>query len=344
MNQSLKNNLCILNIFKDDDEFLEQFITHHSAIAKKVIMLNTGNVATYNKAQIIARRCMNVEVYYHDFPEVNFSDFRNTCLKFAPKDIEYHCWIDTDELLEVLDDNKQFDPAADAIRIERFDKSLIFSTFLMRCYRSNVDGIWRKRIHEHFQLRDGVICETVDWLKINHLTSEAQRPAEKKQLYFSLLEKELEDAKKRKDRQIIIDNLQHIILMASHDFRNPELCLKYYDEFKDFIDSMTKYEISAIQKFNVLLHALISRSRLGKKPTQELIDKLYEVDKSRSSVFQILRALSFNPDNAKMVRNLYLNEYPKIIELQTHEFNNTDYKNEKEILWLERKIGISNVK
>lgn len=336
--KQLKNNSAILNIFKDDADFVEDFVRHHAPMVKQLIMLNTGNKETYNTVKKLAEEYTNVTVAYREYYIVDFGNFRNDCLSLAKKetDCEYFIWVDTDERLEIIEE-QELD--ADIICIERQDASNRFATFLDRIYRSNVKGKWIKIIHEHFSLEHTDVTRSfANGLRLNHLTSEASRPMEKKRLYYSLLARQLAAAEKIGHRQGKIDAVQHMILMASHDFRNPELCVQLYEAHSPLIFSLEKNdEISKVQKLNILIHSMMSFSRLEKAIPDGLIEEILKIDKSKSTYFQLMRAMVFNKGNRPQLKDMYEVEYPKL-ENPGLEFNNQDYLVEKEIAWFENKL------
>lgn len=336
--KQLKNNSAILNIFKDDAEFVEDFVKHHAPMVKHLVMLNTGNKETYDTVKKLAEEYTNVIVSYQEYFVVDFGKFRNDCLALAKKEVdcEYFIWVDTDERLEVIE---QQELDADIICIERQDASNRFTTFIDRIYKSTVEGRWIKIIHEHFALdHTDVTRGFATGLRLNHLTSEAARPMEKKRLYYSLLARQLADAEKAEYKQGKIDAIQHMILMASHDFKNPELCVQLYETHCDLIFSLAEHdEISNVQKLNILIHSLMSFSRLEKPAPEELVKEIQKVDNSKSTYFQLMRAMVFNKGNKDRIKEMYEVEYPKLAEPEL-EFNNQDYLVEKEITWFENKL------
>lgn len=338
---NLRNDVTILNIFKNELEFAKVFIDHHKTMVKRIIMLNTGNREVYEQIKLYASPFENIQVHYQEFDTIDFSKFRNAARTYFDNSSEFILWLDTDELLETVSHEFEFDQRCDVGGIIREDGSKLFSTELDRLYRTSLPGNWINPIHEHFRSDNLHSKDTINHLKIVHLTSESQRDEQKKVLYFEILVGEYQKAKTNDDRQGLINALQHIILMASHDFKHPQMCIDFFETNKELILSMnTDFEISKVQKLNVLLHTLISYSRLGRLDAFELIDPILTIDTSKSTYFQVLRGLAFNPTNAESVRLRYQTVY-RLIKIDTNgEFNNLDFQKEKEINWLERKIGI----
>jgi signal transduction histidine kinase len=338
MIKQLKNNSAILNIFKDDIEFVEDFIRHHAPIVKDLIMLNTGNKETYNIAKKLAEEYTNISLFYQEYELVDFSQFRNDCLSFAKKQVEceYFIWIDTDERLDIIKEEK-FD--TDIVCINRQDSSNRFASYIDRIFKSNLEGHWVKNVHEHFALANiGITKSVAKGLQLIHLTSEAARPMEKKKLYYSLLSRQLADAEKIRHRQGKIDAIQHMILMASHDFRNPELCVQLYETHYPLIFSLNNNDgISNVQKLNILIHSLISFSRLEKIIPNGLVEEILKIDNSKSTYFQLMRAMIFNKQNKERIKYMYEVEYSTLEDTKS-EFNNQDYLVEKEITWFEKKL------
>lgn len=339
--KQLKNNSAILNIFKDDAEFVEDFVRHHAPMVKHLVMLNTGNKETYDIVKKLAEEYANVIVSYQEYFAVDFGKFRNDCLDFAKKEVdcEYFIWIDTDERLEIDEDKQETMVLdADVFHVERIDSSNRFATYIDRIYRSNVKGRWTKIIHEHFALETNVKWEFAHGLRINHLTSEAARPMEKKRLYYSLLTRQLVEAEKNEHRQGIIDSVQHMIPMASHDFKNAELCVQLYETYSTLLFSLTEAdEISEVQKLNILVHTLMSFSRLKQDTPAILVNEIFKIDKSKSTYFQVMRAMVFNEKNKEQIKHMYEVEYPELGEPRP-QFNNRDYTVKKEIAWFEDKL------
>jgi len=338
MKLDLKSDLTILNIFKDDFEYIDCFVETHCKLARSVIMLNTGNQQSYEYTKSLESAYPNLTVLFKEYSDVNFSNFRNDCLLLFPNDTEYYCWVDTDELL--IAENNEIDVDADVSSINRIDGSKRFSTSLNRMFRRNIAGTWVKRIHEHFSISQGCSYAVCTDLTIQHLSSEAHRPLSKKQMYFDILESELNKSIETNNRNGIIDALQHLILMSSHDFKDPELCISYFYKFKELIFNMdpTTAEISKVQKLNILLHSLISLSRLGIVPEDALIEHILEIDKSKSTVFQLLRGLLFNPANKYTVKDIYEVVYINLDDNTDTEFNNLDFINPVEISRFETKL------
>jgi signal transduction histidine kinase len=336
--KQLKNNSVILNIFKDDIEFVEDFVRYHAPMVKHIVMLNTGNKETYNIVKKLAEEYGNISVSYREYYDVDFGKFRNDCLSFAKKEIdcEYFIWVDTDERLEIIEE-EEFN--TDIVCIERQDASNRFVSFIDRIYKPNVKGHWIKIIHEHFSLEHTDVTKSVTkGLRLTHLTSEASRPVEKKKLYYRLLSRQLAEAEKEGNRQRKIDAIQHMILMASHDFRNPELCVQLYETHSPLIFSLGDNDgISNVQKLNILIHSLISFSRLEKNMPNGIVEEILKIDNSKSTYFQLMRAMLFNKQNKGRIKYMYEVEYPKL-EKPKLEFNNQDYLVEKEITWFENKL------
>jgi len=337
MKLDLKTNLTILNIFKDDFEYIRDFVEEHCILAKSVIMLNTGNKDSYQYAKSLTHEFDNLKVFYKDYAFVNFSDFRNDCLSLFDRSTEYYCWVDTDEILKAQ--NREIDIDADILDIERIDGSLKFKTYLKRMFKTTLGGEWQKPIHEHFSPSTECITAVCPELTLHHLSSEAVRSPKKKQIYFDILQSELDEAVKVNNRQGIIDSLQHLILMSSHDFRKPELCISYFTKFKDLIYDMdTSREISKVQKLNILLHSVISFSRLHIAVDDELISQILKIDSSKSTMFQLLRGMVFNPANIEKIKEIYETTYRNLDDLIINEFNNLDFTSAKEISWFENKL------
>jgi len=336
--KQLKNNSVILNIFKDDIEFVEGFVKYHAPMVKHIVMLNTGNKETYNIVKKLAKEYENISISYQEYYDVDIGKFRNDCLSFAKKEVncEYFIWVDTDERLEIIEE-EEF--TTDIVCIERQDASNRFVSFIDRIYRTNIKGSWIKIIHEHFALEHTDVTKSViKGLRLNHLTSEVSRPIEKKKLYYSLLARQLAEAEKEGYRQGKIDAIQHMILMASHDFRDPKLCIQLYEEHASLIFSLDNNdEISNIQKLNILMHSLISFSRLEKIIPNGLVEEILKIDNSKSTYFQLMRAMLFNKENREKIKYMYEIEYPKLEDPKL-EFNNQDYLIEKEIIWFEKKL------
>lgn len=344
MTINLRNDVTILNIFKNELEFAKGFIDHHKDMVKQIVMLNTGNWEVFQQITIYAKQYENIRVSFCDFKEIDFSEFRNGALKALElfnKPTPFILWLDTDEILEAQSNEIQFDDRCDIGGIVREDGSKLFSTELDRLYRTSLPGYWVNPIHEHFKTDYLHAKDTINQLKILHLTSESQRDEQKKVLYFEILVGEYQKARKEDDRQGTINALQHIILMASHDFRNPQMCIDFFESNKDLIFSMnTDFEISKVQKMNIMLHALISYSRIGSDKGILLVEPILLIDSSKSTYFQVLRGLAFNSDISNFVKSRYLGIY-RLLTIDTNgEFNNLDFQKEKEIHWLERKIGL----
>ena len=341
MKINLRNDVTILNIFKSELEFAKGFIDHHKDMVNQIVMLNTGNHEVFEQIKQYASGYENIQVNFRQFDAIDFSDFRNAVRSQFNESTPFILWLDTDELLEAESDEFEFDHRCDVGGIVREDGSKLFSTELDRFYRTSLPGNWVNTIHEHFKTDYIHSKDTISELRIIHLTSESQRDEQKKALYFEILVGEYQKAKKTDDRQGMINALQHIILMASHDFRNPSLCVDYFEKNKALIFSMdTAFEISKVQKLNILLHALISYSRLWSDQGISLVEPILSIDSSKSTYFQVLRGLAFNPSNSKFIQSRYLGIY-KLLTIDTNgEFNNLDFQKEKEISWLERKIGL----
>lgn len=335
-------NTSILNIFKH--EKMDDFIAHHAPLVDKLIMLNTGDAEMFNQAVTIAKGFDNVEVYFQEFEHVDFSKFRNACLVLAKErsNSEYFLWVDSDERLE-LSGSVKF--TGDIITLAREDGSKRFTSFIARAYKASIPGVWTKSVHEHFTVSTVPLqIQANSEMRIKHLTSEVLRPKEKKELYFSLLKEELAAAESSKNRQRLIDAIQHLLLMASHDFKNSQLCVDMYVKYRAIINSMdTSFEISKIQKLNMLIHSLMSFSRLGYSANDqecaELINSINTLDNSKSTYFQLMRALVFSPTNVETVKEMYENVF-LTKEAPSLEFDNQDYKSPKEIAWLEKKIYV----
>lgn len=246
----LKTNLTILNIFKNENkEWIENFIKHHCEKYTKVIMLNTGSIETFNFALTFVPYYPNLTIVHEDFKEIDFSLMRNSCLDIFEKigTTEFYCWIDTDELLHTT--SNQIQIVANIIQIAREDASKRFTTFLNRLYHKHARGVWKKRIHEHFKTYHSHQIERCPELTIEHLASEVTRPLEKKELYFDLLLKEFNEGSEKNNRQQMVDALQNLIWMASHDLRQPEKVVELFKKNRKLILSMTPpYEISLVQK------------------------------------------------------------------------------------------------
>ena len=337
MKLDLKTNLTILNIFKDDFEYIRDFVEEHCILAKSVVMLNTGNKTSFEYAQSLTAEYGNLKVFYKEYEYVNFSKFRNDCLSLFDRDTDYYCWVDTDELLK--SEKNEIDISADILDIERIDGSLKFKTYLKRMFRTTLDGEWQKPIHEHFSPIGECVADVCSELTLHHLSSEAVRSPKKRQIYFDILQSELDEAVKVNNRQGMIDSLQHLILMSSHDFRKPELCISYFNRFKDLIYGMnTSYEISKVQKLNILLHSIISFSRLHITVDDELISQVLKIDSSKSTMFQLLRGMVFNPANIEKIKEIYETTYRNLDDKIINEFNNLDFTSAKEISWFENKL------
>lgn len=336
--KQLKNDTAILNIFKDDSEYVEDFVRHHAPMVKQLVMLNTGNEETYKIVKELQSEYDNITVSYKEYPVVDFGKYRNDCLALAKKsvDCEYFIWVDTDERLEVFEE-EEFN--TDIVCLERLDASNRFATYIDRIYRSTIKGKWIKIIHEHFatEYSDNTRGHA-HGMKLSHLTSEADRPMEKKRLYYSLLARQLSDAEKAGYKQGKIDAIQHMILMASHDFRNPELCVQLYETHAELISSLgAGDQISSVQKINILIHSLMSFARLGKAIPEGLVEEILKIDNSKSTYFQVMRAMVFDPKNRPQIKQMYEVDYLKLGEPDA-EFNNLDYLVEKEIKWFEGKL------
>lgn len=338
MINSLQNDVTILNIFKDELEFAKGFIDYHHGLVHQMIMVNTGNHEVYEQIRNYSKQFKNVLVFFSEFERIDFSAFRNEALSKFDGATKFVLWLDTDEVLEFESNDFYFDENTDVGGIVREDGSKLFSTELDRLFRSTLSGSWVNTIHEHFRIDGNHVKETIRSLKIQHLTSESQRSERKKVMYFEIL---VDEYQKATDRQAKINALQHIIVMASHDFKNPQLCIDFFEANKDLIFSLnTEYEISKVQKMNILLHAMMSYSRLAQPTGLKLISSIEEIDKSKSTYFQILRALAFNQSLADHIKSLYQEVYPTLTIDTNGEFNNLDFQKEKEINWLERKIGL----
>ena len=111
MKLDLKSDLTILNIFKDDFEYIDCFVETHCKLARSVIMLNTGNQQSYEYTKSLESAYPNLTVLFKEYSDVNFSNFRNDCLLLFPNDTEYYCWVDTDELL--IAENNEIDVDAE---------------------------------------------------------------------------------------------------------------------------------------------------------------------------------------------------------------------------------------
>ena len=337
MKINLKSNLTILNIFGNDVEFIDQFVRHHCPMVKTVIMMNTGYKDAYEYAKSLKATYNNLEVFYEEYDNINFSAFRNNCFRYFNKDTPYYCWIDTDELLNTTTDDINL--SDDIVNLTRIDGSLRFTTSLNRIFNTSLDGVWYKSIHEHYCPATECTYGCCDELSIQHLTSEAARSPEKKLLYFKILQNELNVSVSNESRQDIINALQHLIIMASHDFKNPELCVEYFSKFRDLIYSINSPgEISSIQKLNILLHAVISYSRLHLEIDTILIDNILKIDSSKSTMFQLLRGMSFNPNNIPYIKDVYENQYNILSDELAPEFDNLDFLNKKEVEWFKNKI------
>jgi len=337
MTKQLKNDAAILNIFKDDVNFVEEFVRYHAPMVKQLVMLNTGNKKTYDIVEKLKEEFPNIVLGYQEYSQVHFGKFRNDCLNLARKeasDCEYFIWIDTDEKLEILGEEEL---KADCIGLLRLDSTNRFTTHLDRIYKSDLKGQWFKVIHEHYAPEREFSRAVSENLRINHLTSEAVRPLEKRKLYYSLLVRQLAEAEKANSRQGKIDALQHLIMMASHDFKNPDLCVELFEKHKRLILSLDFSELSRVQKLNLLVHSLMSFGKLKKQPPGVLLDEILKIDRSKSTYFQAMRALVFDSANRRQVKMMYEKEYPKLAEPHP-EFDNKDYLIEREIKWFEKAL------
>ena len=341
MTINLQNNVTILNIFKDELDFAKGFIDHHKGMVKQIVMLNTGNYEVFEQIKQYASPYENILVNFRHFESIDFSKFRNAALDTAPVSTPFILWMDTDEILLASSNDIDFDDRCDVGGIIRDDGSKLFSTELDRLYRTSLPGRWVNQIHEHFKTDYIHSKDEITQLRILHLTSESQRDEKKKVLYFEILVEQYQKATAENDRQGKINALQHLVLMSSHDFRNPQMCIDFFEANKDLIFSMnTKYEISKVQKLNILLHSLISYSRLGRSDGITLVEPILAIDSSKSTYFQVLRGLAFNSNNSDFIKSRYLGIY-NLLTIDTNgEFNNLDFQKEKEISWLERKIGL----
>lgn len=338
MTVSLKNNFTILNIFKDELLMAQEFIVYHSPLVKQIIMLNTGDNKTFDAITVFAKQYENVTVLFKEFDSVNFSDFRNACLANFKNDTLYYGWVDIDEQLHCIGDEQPF--RTDIVALTRIDASNKFSTVLNRIFKSGTVGTWISPIHEHFSTESKNTSFAIR-VSLFHKISEAKRSEEKRNLYFKILSQQLRTAKENNDRQNVINALQHLILMASIDFKNPAKCISLFEEnAKTLISADTSFEISKIQKLNIFIHVIMSYARTKNKKAFTLVPEVFEIDTSKSTTFQLLRALAFDESNHQVVKECYENEYKKLQVEQTDVFNNADFSIPAEVKWFENKIGI----
>jgi hypothetical protein len=82
----------------------------------------------------------------------------------------------------------------------------------------------------------------------------------------------------------------------------------------------------------------MSFSRLHIALDEKLIDRILEIDSSKSTMFQLLRAMVFNPANADKIKIIYETTYRNLDNTIVNEFSNLDFMSEKEINWFENKL------
>ena len=328
-------NLTILNIFKDDLEWLDRFITHHCEQFEKVIMLNTGNKETYEKAKTYQHSFKNLEIHYLEYEDTHFGNFRNDCLKLFEGETDHYCWVDTDEILLINTEEFKLTPSVQVGIIRRSDASGRFETNLERLFRKDVTGSWERRIHEGFSHRSQTI--PLKDCYIRHLTSEVDRSQSKKMLYYMLLTAELDEGFYCDDRRKQVFALQHLIPMASHDLKRPDLTISVFEQNKELIMNLEPYEISSLQYVNLLIHTIMSYSRLHQNIDPALVFKIIDLDCTKSTIFQVMRALVFNPATHDLIKQFYETRYTELID-ENELFNNKDYLIEREIEWFERKL------
>lgn len=334
-------NGAILNIFKDNHQDTINFINAHINKCDIIFCLNTGNIDSFNSVATEFINVENVIIEYFEFNDIDFSAFRNKCLERFKDTVKHPyniLWLDSDErLLGKIPDN----PNVVGI-IERIDSSERYSTWLNRYVGYNVNSHWENQIHEHLSASAKYIKISSDVIKILHLESELTRSAGKKILYWSKLKSQLHSGLKSKNRQVIISALEQMILMASIDFKNPKLCCRIFDKFENVImTANTDFEISTIAKINILIHAVMSKSRRQIVP-QNIMQIQSEIEILRNSkdvMFQFIRALSFNNQMINKMKHFYLTQYQCLPATIGDELN-ADYRIEKEILWIENKLGV----
>ena len=67
MTINLRNDVTILNIFKNELEFAKGFIDHHKDMVKQIVMLNTGNWEVFQEIKIYAKQYENIQVSFFFF-------------------------------------------------------------------------------------------------------------------------------------------------------------------------------------------------------------------------------------------------------------------------------------
>ena len=113
MKINLRNDVTILNIFKDELEFAKGFIDHHKDMVKQIIMLNTGNYGVYEQIEQYASQYENILVNYRDFETVDFSSFRNAARRYFDESTPFILWVDTDEIVLAAENEIDFDSRCD---------------------------------------------------------------------------------------------------------------------------------------------------------------------------------------------------------------------------------------
>ena len=326
MIRDIKKDLSVLNIFKDEEEFIKNMIVSLSPRVREIFLLNTGNEKVFGVVAEFAKHYPNVYVFFEQFAQVNFSDFRNACREKSSIKSEYYIWLDSDE--ELLCDN-QINLFADIVEIERYDGTGKFSNYLKRIFKTSLEGSWEKIIHENFVPKHGFLTDRNDFIKIKHLTSEVHRSLEKKKLYFDLLKQQTKISQNESEK---FNYLSLQILMASHDFRDPATAVSIFEDNKNFLlfKKIEHYE-SPKFKFDMLMHIVISYSRLQIIPDIRIISVLLSISANKSSVFQLIRGLSFNKELKPLILDFYKHKY-EFIKEDASEFNNQDYKMESEII------------
>lgn len=88
----------------------------------------------------------------------------------------------------------------------------------------------------------------------------------------------------------------------------------------------------------MLIHIIISFSRLQKKVPKYIIEQITDIDLSKSTMFQVLRGMLFNKKNRTLVKSIYEHKYKDYPDEIHSELNNQDYKNKSEIEWFENKL------
>ncbi len=177
---SIRNSVAILNIFKNDKQYVADFIHHHAPMVKQLVMLDTGSTDdSFRVASATAEQYNNVAVLQAQFDTINFSDFRNRCLdefmQVRHEDITHYFWVDTDEILAAPENIE----AADSYVLRRQDASLRFSTWLQRGFSIVNDGKWEGAVHEGFMTANNTNPLEINGLYLSHLTSELERSQEK---------------------------------------------------------------------------------------------------------------------------------------------------------------------